>query len=125
VLASNRAAVRYFAEGRPKTPEVTFGELLELGTAGDTVALAALGRMATHLGAGIRMITAALAPREIIVVGDCTTAWELFGPTVLAEMKKHSLSRVPALRPALDGNAARLRSAVALVFGEVSAWAEA
>ncbi len=72
----------------------------------------------------MRMITAALAPREIIVVGDITVAWHSYGSIVLEEMKKHSLSKVPILRPAYDGNAARLRSAVALVFSESSAWTE-
>jgi predicted NBD/HSP70 family sugar kinase len=124
MLASNRAAVRYYAELAPNGSAPTFEQLLKLGQNGDAAATDALKKMATHLGAGIRMITAALAPREIIVVGDITTAWHLFGATVLEEMKKHSLSRVPILRPAYDGNAARLRSAVALVFSEGSAWAE-
>jgi len=70
------------------------------------------------------MITAALAPREIIIVGDITTAWHMFGSIVQDEMKKHSLAKPPILRPAYDGNAARLRSAVALVFSEGSAWTE-
>jgi len=128
VLASNRAAVRYYGEiasnGAASNPLPTFEQLLKLGQNGDPAACAALKRMAKQLGAGIRMITAALAPREIIVVGDITTAWHLFGSIVLDEMKNHSLSRVPILRPAYDGNAARLRSAVALVFSEGSAWTE-
>ncbi len=124
MLASNRAAVRYYTELAPQAPPISFDQLLKLGQNGDPAACEALERMARHLGAGIRMITAALAPREIIVVGDITTAWHIFGGIVLEEMKKHSLSRVPILRPAYDGNAARLRSAVALVFSEGSAWAE-
>jgi predicted NBD/HSP70 family sugar kinase len=70
------------------------------------------------------MITAALSPREIVIVGDITTAWHMLGSIVIDEMKKHSLSKPPILRPSYDGNAARLRSAVALVFSEGSAWAE-
>jgi predicted NBD/HSP70 family sugar kinase len=124
MLASNRAAVRYYGEIARTSATVSFDHLLKMGQNGDEAAVEALKRMAKHLGAGIRMITAALAPREIMVVGDITTAWHLFGGIVLEEMKKHSLSRVPLLRPAYDGNAARLRSAVALVFSEGSAWAE-
>jgi predicted NBD/HSP70 family sugar kinase len=124
MLASNRAAVRYYNESAPATPVASFDHLLQLGQAGDTLASAALQRMARHLGTGIRMITAALAPREIIIVGDITTAWHMFGSTVQDEIKKHSLAKPPILRPAYDGNAARLRSAVALVFSEGSAWSE-
>jgi predicted NBD/HSP70 family sugar kinase len=123
-LASNRAAVRYYREAAPDAPVPTFEQMLKLVQNGDAAAYAALERMALHLGAGIRMITAALAPRDIVIVGDITTVWHMFGGVVQAEMKKHSLARVPILRPAYDGNAARLRSAVALVFSEVSAWAE-
>jgi predicted NBD/HSP70 family sugar kinase len=123
-MASNRAAVRYYLELSPNAAVPTFEQLLKLGQGDDKFACEALQTMARHLGSGLRMITAALAPREIIIVGDITTAWHIFGGVVLDEMKKHSLSRVPLLRPAYDGNAARLRSAVALVFSEGSAWAE-
>jgi predicted NBD/HSP70 family sugar kinase len=124
MLASNRAAIRYYMEKSPNAAVPTFEQLLKMGQNGDKAANEALKTMAKHLGAGMRMITAALAPREIIVVGDITTAWHSFGSIVLDEMKKHSLSKVPILRPAYDGNAARLRSSVALVFSEVSAWTE-
>jgi predicted NBD/HSP70 family sugar kinase len=124
VLASNRAAIRYYMEKSSNGAAPTFEQLLKMGQNGDQAANEALKTMAKHLGAGIRMITAALAPREIIVVGDITTAWHSFGSIVLDEMKKHSLSKVPILRPAYDGNKARLRSSVALVFSEVSAWTE-
>jgi predicted NBD/HSP70 family sugar kinase len=107
MLASNRAAVRYFRELTGTV--TTFDLLLKLSQHGDPSACEALGRMAKHLGAGMRMITAALAPREIVVVGDITTAWHTYGSIV---------------RPAYDGNVARLRSAVALVFSEGSAWAD-
>ncbi len=123
VLASNRAGVRYYNE-TAAVPVASFDQLLRLGQNGDQLATDALKKMAKHLGAGMRMITAALAPREIVVVGDITTAWHMFGSIVLDEMKKHSLSKPPILRPAYDGNAARLRSAVALVFSEGSAWTE-
>jgi hypothetical protein len=40
----------------------------------------------------------------------------MFGPTVEAELKKNPLAKAPKLRPAYEGNTARLRSAVALVM---------
>jgi predicted NBD/HSP70 family sugar kinase len=124
MLASNRAAIRYYMEKAPAAAVPTFEQLLKLAKNSDQAACEALEIMARNLGSGMRMITAALAPREIIVVGDITTAWHTYGSIVLEEMKKHSLSKVPILRPAYDGNAARLRSAVALVFSESSAWTE-
>jgi len=123
-LASNRAAIRYYTELNPAAAPPSFDALIKLSESGEQLATQALTRMAQQLGAGIRMIAAVLAPREIVVVGDITTAWHTFGPIVEEEMKKHSLSKLPLLRPAYDGNAARLRSAVALVLSEASAWAE-
>lgn len=115
-LASNRAALRYYAEAVPSAASCTFEGLLKLAQRGDAGATGALTLMSTHLGRGLRMIASALAPREIVIVGDLTTAWHTFGPIVDAEMRKGSLSRLPSLRPAYEGNSARLRSAVALVL---------
>ena len=119
-VASNRAALRYYKELVPASPKITFTQLLKLSQSGDKAALEALTRMAHHLGRGIRMIATALAPSEIVIVGDITTQWHTFGPIVEAEMKKNSLSKLPILRPTYDGNAARLRSAVALFLSEGS-----
>ena len=84
--------------------------------ADDTDAIQSLEKMASFLGKGLRMIASALAPNEIIIVGDITTVWYMFGKVVEAELKQNALSKVPKLRPAFDGNTARLRSAVALVM---------
>ncbi len=120
-LASNRAALRYYGELAPSHARSTFDQLLRLCQAGDKDANDALQKMAVQLGRGFRMISSALAPNEIVVVGDVTAVWHTLGPIVEAELKKNSLrSRLPHLRPAYDGNAARLRSAVALVLSESS-----
>jgi predicted NBD/HSP70 family sugar kinase len=117
-LASNRAAIGYYNElASPATPP-TFDLLLKLAQSGDKYAVQALTRMAENLGRGIRMISVALAPKEIVVVGDITTVWHRFGSIVAAQMSQNAFTRVPTLRPAYDGNTARLRSAVALVLGE-------
>ncbi len=117
-LASNRAALRYFAEAVPSGATCTFDNLLKLAQTKDSAAIHALTLMSTHLGRGLRMIASALAPREIVIVGDLTAAWHTFGPIVDSEMRKGSLSRLPTLRPAYEGNSARLRSAVALVLSD-------
>ncbi len=123
-LASNRAAVRFYAEYSRTAAPLAFDALLKLSQGGDAAACKALRKMAENLGSGLRMITAALAPREIVVVGDITTVWHSLGGIVEAGMNKHPLGKTPILRPAYDGNAARLRSAIALVFSAGSTWAE-
>lgn len=117
-LASNRAALRYYSDLAPSAPAVTFDALLKLAQGGDKKAIAALEKMTLQLGRGIRMIASALAPNEIVVVGDITAGWHTFGPIVEAELRKYTPLKSPILRPAYDGNAARLRSAVALVLSE-------
>jgi len=118
-LASNNAAVRYYRESLGARKQVTFSNVLRLAIAHDPTASAALRRMAENLGRGMRMVAAALAPEEIVVVGEITAAWHDIGGIVEAEMRQHPLARTVRIRPAYDGASARLRSAVALVFAEV------
>jgi len=115
-LASNRAAVRYYQESRGASKHITFTGLLRLAIAQDPIACAALKRMAEHLGRGMRMVATALAPAEIVVVGEITAVWHDVGHIIEAEMQRHPLASTVRLRPAYDGASARLRSAVALVF---------
>jgi predicted NBD/HSP70 family sugar kinase len=122
-VASNRAALRYYndsigSKAAARTTELSFDGLLKLAQSGDRKAMQALEKMSRYLGRGMRMIASALAPHEIIVVGDITASWHIFGPVVDAEFRKNSLSRGPVLRPAFEANVARLRSAVALVWHE-------
>jgi uncharacterized protein YdhG (YjbR/CyaY superfamily) len=63
------------------------------------------------------MIASGLALNEIIIVGyHCRIVTIRF--SVKAELKKNLLSKVPKLRPSLEDNTTRLRSAVALVTNE-------
>ena len=114
-LASNRAALREYSESRP-TNGVTFSGMLSAAQAGEKAAVHALERMASNLGRGLRVIVAALAPQEIVIVGDITTAWHRVGPAIETEMRRNALKTTTSLRPAYDGNTARLRGAVALVL---------
>jgi predicted NBD/HSP70 family sugar kinase/DNA-binding XRE family transcriptional regulator len=116
-LAANPAGMRYYAEEAGKGI-AAFEDVLRLAETGDAAALAAISRMCAALGRGMHMIASALAPSEIVVVGDITTAWHIAGPLIERAMLRHPLASVPRLRPAQDGNKARLRSAVALVMHE-------
>lgn len=116
-VASNRAGMRYYNEiaGKPSPP---FESLLKLAEEGDAAAKQSIDKMCIALGRGMQMIASALAPSEIVVVGDITTLWQYAGPRIEAEMRRNPSIRVPSLRPAQEGNKARLRSAVALVMNE-------
>jgi predicted NBD/HSP70 family sugar kinase len=115
-VASNVAGLRYYQEISRGGAPTSFATLVKMAQAGDSHATKALEKMSAYLGRGLRMIASALAPSEIVIVGDITAAWHLFGPIVEAELKRNALLKGPKLRPAFEGNTARLRSAVALVM---------
>lgn len=118
VLASNRAFLRYYGEITRTRKPPTFEQAFKLAMAGDPPARKALQRTATHLGRGLQMVAAALAPFEIVIVGDITDAWGEIEGTVMRELRKHTLARDVTIRPSYDGAATRLRSAVALVLAD-------
>jgi predicted NBD/HSP70 family sugar kinase len=126
VFASNRAALRYYAEPEAETGELTFPELLSRAEQNDRRAAEALEAMAHYLGRGMRMIVAGLAPERIVVVGDLTRSWHRFGPIIEAEVQAQVLPGgcVPRVIPAYEDGMARLRGTVALIlqkdFGRLS-----
>ena len=74
--------------------------------------------MAHYIGRGMRMIVAGLAPERIVVVGDLTRSWKLFGPIIDREVQAQVLPGgcPPRLVPAYEDGTARLRGTVALVL---------
>lgn len=114
-VASNRAALRYYAEitGRSLSG---FDEILHLAECGDSKALAALEKMCKALGRGMHMIVASLAPDEIIVVGELVRVWPLAYPLINAELRSFPLIGFPKVRMTREPDQARLRTAVALVM---------
>jgi predicted NBD/HSP70 family sugar kinase len=117
-VASNNAGVRYYQEISGKRPPANFAALVKMAQMHDESALKALDRMSEFLGRGLRIIASALAPSEIVIVGDITSAWNLFGPKIEEELKRNAFGKAPRLRPSFDGNTSRLRSAVALVLNQ-------
>ena len=117
VMASNRAAVRYYVESEDQVDGFSFLELLALADQGNVKATRALDTMATYLGKGLRMLAAGLAPAGIIVVGEITNAWARFGPAISKVVASSPLpGAMPAIVPAHNGEIARLRGTVALVL---------
>jgi len=114
-VASNRAGMRYYKEISKKTLP-SFEALLSLAEKRDPAATEAINMMCKALGRGMHMIALALAPSEIVVVGDITTLWHVAAQVIEAEMRRYPLVAIPKLRAAQEGNKARLRSAVALIM---------
>ena len=117
MLASNRAAIRYYQRSGETGDGPSFEELLSLADQGDTRAATALLTQAHHLGRGLRMLAVGFAPATIVIVGEITRAWTRFGPVIKKEVGEYPLpGKVPRIQPAHDGETARLRGTVALVL---------
>jgi predicted NBD/HSP70 family sugar kinase len=117
VFASSTAALRYYAEIAPKARALNIHDLLRLSEEGDTLALEAVSRQATHLGRGLRLVTASLAPEVVLITGDLTTSWARFGPIIQKEMANTMLAGTPPdLGITKDGELSRLRGAAAVVL---------
>lgn len=120
VFASNRAGLRYYHELAPESTLASFQELLDLAQAGDLRALRSIDRMMTCLARGLTMLAAGLAPEVIIIVGDCTALWPRIRPLLESQLIARSItSHTPRVVAAMDGDAARLRGAAALVLHKV------
>jgi predicted NBD/HSP70 family sugar kinase len=117
VMASNKAAVRYYLESREHDSAPSIMDLIALAEQGDVQAVKALNTMADYLGRGLCMLATGLSPSVIVVVGEITRAWSRFGPALLKEVAAYPLpGGTPRIVPAHDGETARLRGTVALVL---------
>ena len=119
-FASNRAGLRYYRELVPETMIGSFKELLELAIGGDLRALRSIDKMMTYLARGLTILVAGLAPEVVIIVGDCTALWPRILPLLESQLIAKSLTpQTPRVVAAMDGDAARLRGAAALVLHKV------
>jgi predicted NBD/HSP70 family sugar kinase len=124
VLASNAAAVRYYAESaavrkgeagsKSDATRVSIGDILRLVEQGDEKACRALDQMAHHLGAGIAMLVTGLAPDVLLVAGEVTRVWHRVGPIVTGVVQARSFTHAntrilptdPEAQPRLNGTIA-------------------
>lgn len=119
-FASNRAGLRYYHEFVPESPVATFKELLDLAMGGDIQALRSIDKMMMYLARGLTILVAGLAPEVVIVVGDCTALWSRICPILESQLIAKSFTpQTPQIVAAMDGDAARLRGAAALVLHKV------
>ena len=119
-FASNRAGLRYYRELVPETTVGSFKELLDLAIGGDLRALRSIDKMMTYLARGITILVAGLAPEVVIIVGDCTALWSRICPILESQLIAKSFTpQTPQVVAAMDGDAARLRGAAALVLHKV------
>jgi predicted NBD/HSP70 family sugar kinase len=117
IMASNRAAVRYYLESKEHDSAPSILDLLALAEQGDVQAAKALDTMADYLGRGLCMLATGLAPAAIVVVGEITRAWSRFEAAIQKEVSACPLPEgAPRIVPAHDGETARLRGTVALVL---------
>lgn len=116
MVASSRAALRMFNQTGTRKVENIY-ELLSLADDGDASALAAITAQARALGAGLRMITAALSPELILIVGDITAAWDHCCPIIEQQMSQSMLAGdPPKLRATGDAELARLSGSAAMLL---------
>lgn len=117
MFASSRASQRYYAEITGNGNPIAISQLLQLTEEGDKQAIEAVTRQVTWLGRGLRLVTASLAPKKILITGDIATVWHRFGPIVQREMERTMLAGPPPqIEITTDPELARLRGAAAVVL---------
>ena len=117
VFASSRAALGYYRDLAPEAPEIEYKALTGLARSGDTAAISAIQLQARAIGAGLRMVTAALAPEIIMFAGDISYAWPMVSAIIAEECRRTLLAgEPPRLVCTGDGRKAQLLGAAALVL---------
>ncbi len=116
-LGSSGAALRFYAESKPGFAVRRIEDLLRLAAESDAKAISALTRQAEYIGKGLRLISAALAPEMILLVGDIVSSWDRFGPVIQKAFSGCLLAGLsPELVPTHEAEVARLRGAAILVL---------
>lgn len=126
VFASSNAALRYYAESKPKIAARTIEDLLRLAGEEDAKAIAALTKQAEYVGQGLRIISATLAPEVILVAGDIVAAWGRLAPVIEQAFADSIVAGIkPKLKATHEAEVARLRGAAILVLQRRSSAGEA
>lgn len=117
MFASSRAALRTYRKLSRRSHLTDVQGLLRLVQDKDPFALKAIKSQAVALGRGLRLVTAALSPEKILITGELTSCWDVFGPVVQQELEAGMLAGpAPQLTTAGDGYLARLSGGAALLL---------
>lgn len=125
MYASNQAAIREYIKTtsnrgnkRPDEQQPTFEDILRLAEQDDGKAISAIVKTAEYLGKGLAVLIVGLAPRQIVLVGEITRAWNLIYPIINRVIGERfpSSPNLTQIVAAEDGKQPRLRGAIALIL---------
>lgn len=117
MLASSRAALRYYAELEPEEGKKTLLELMSLAMDGDDSANQALNKQARAIGEGMHLLNAVLSPEMILIASDITAFAEMYLGTIERECRAGLMAgEGPKLVVIGDGEVTRLRGAAAVAL---------
>ena len=117
VLASSRAALRYYGELEPEAGSRTILELMSLALDGDTSANKALQKQALCIGQGLHLLNAVLSPDLILIASDMMAFSDMYMLIIERECRAGLMAgEGPRLVLIGDGEVTRLRGAAAVAL---------
>lgn len=125
LYASNQAAIREYvntasnrANKRLDEQQPSFEDILRLAEQGDGKALTAIETMAEYIGKGLAVLIVGLAPRQIVLIGEITRAWDIIYPIINRVIGERfpSSPKLTQIVAAEDAKQPRLRGAIALIL---------
>lgn len=125
LYASNQAAIKEYVKTsssrgnkRADEQQPTFEDILRLAEQGDSRATAAIEKTAEYIGKGLAILVIGLAPRQIVLVGEITRAWNIIYPIISKTIadKFPSAPGLAQIIPSEDIKQPRLRGSIALIL---------
>ncbi len=116
VLASSRAALRYYAELEPDLGSKTILQVMSLALSGDASANKALQQQALCIGRGLHLLNAVLSPDLILIASDMLFP-DMYMTIIERECRADLMAgEGPRLVLIGDGEVMRLRGAAAVAL---------
>lgn len=100
-FASERSALaryRNLTKSNNGSPDVNFGELIDLALRGDSAARSALKQTASYLGIGIANLIRGLAPEAVIVGGPIVRSWPIIAEDIKTTVEATICRGLPTTR---------------------------
>lgn len=104
-------------EARGSFP-ISVSDLINLALSGDQKAVSAVEEWAAYLGIGLGNVLAGLSPREIVISGQLTRAWDLIERPILKALSRNIQEGIAAVkvRPSRLGGDGALHGAIVLAI---------